>query len=526
MKNFILMLLLPLTLLAQSAVDQTFEGTQGLTDEEMTNANNYVHSGLMDRTLQEECAKGTLTKEFGCNDQSAAPGQVLKGQMGQAVEEMIPKLYGMIGMISAMGSKGGGSGGMNQIKMKDKGGKPQDEKTDVCIYIPTLGEVAMAAWQKTVENKIAEPTPAEDPQRDGLFRVARIHEQRAKTAKGQSAIYGATSACYVAYLASGAVFDWKMGLKIAAAGGLTYLFIKKAKNHNAYAEALKAIAKKLPGKGDCNPATATQCFCAEKTSATTDPANYQKACMLKELAGRGNNPRNIPCFKNGPRGVPVPDYGCECKKNNSCFQNDIGNMMSTVGLGGSFASDAMKGLELIGGGQFDDAAIDGYTQNTSAIAKSMNAKNPVGDLPAGLVPKMGKEADDFRAAGMNAGFAAIAAGSAPGGAPGTGSAPTPAPSIRGQKNGPNEIETKTAGQYNKASIGSSSKRGKKDDFVNPFGAKTKSASGGILDTTAYEERAVNEADITKDKASDLFDIISYRYKSSMKDKLKSEINNP
>ena len=92
MKNFILMLLLPLTLLAQSAVDQTFEGTQGLTDEEMTNANNYVHSGLMDRTLQEECAKGTLTKEFGCNDQSAAPGQVLKGQMGQAVEEMIPKL--------------------------------------------------------------------------------------------------------------------------------------------------------------------------------------------------------------------------------------------------------------------------------------------------------------------------------------------------------------------------------------------------------------------------------------------------
>ena len=159
MKNFILMLLLPLTLLAQSAVDQTFEGTQGLTDEEMTNANNYVHSGLMDRTLQEECAKGTLTKDFGCNDQSAAPGQVLKGQMGQAVEEMIPKLYGMIGMISAMGSKAGGSGGMNQIKMKDKkDGTKQDEKTDVCIYIPTLGEVAMAAWQKTVENKIAERT--------------------------------------------------------------------------------------------------------------------------------------------------------------------------------------------------------------------------------------------------------------------------------------------------------------------------------------------------------------------------------
>ena len=227
----LLTLLFSNLLFAQTLEDQ-LEGTKQLTDEEQNQANNYVHTGKIEALIAEECKNNEVTKKYGCGEESVQEaGQAIKGQGGAMAEAMIPQLYSMMGMLGAVGSKSGA--GPNDIKMKPKANAPKptdgskaegESKQDVCIYIPMAGEMVMKTTQSMAEKKISESNPDEtDIQRESLLKVARIHEARAKTAIGQSVVYGSTTGCYAAYLATGAVFDVKMGIKIAASGALTAL---------------------------------------------------------------------------------------------------------------------------------------------------------------------------------------------------------------------------------------------------------------------------------------------------------------
>ena len=86
-------------------LNEAFDVTSGkpLTDAEQLEANNYYHAGRAQKLLEEECGK--LGKKYdttlGCADDSSKPGQVIKGGMGGMIEEILPKLYAVMGTVAA-----------------------------------------------------------------------------------------------------------------------------------------------------------------------------------------------------------------------------------------------------------------------------------------------------------------------------------------------------------------------------------------------------------------------------------------
>lgn len=530
-------------------LNQANEGTKPLTDKEVVEAQSYVHQGRKQQVLSEECAK--LSDKYkvaaGCQDSSGKPGQVFSGATGTIIEEVLPKLYAIMGTAAMAGS-----GGTIQMKPKTEGGgtaggatgaagggatgtagggatgttgggdantaangKEGEKRNDICVYIPMAGELVAAGMQKVQENKIQEQSskPGADAQREGLHAVARAHDARAKTATIQGGVYGATAACYTAYLASGAVMDWKLGLKLGASAVMTGIFFKKAANHKKFAADVRAIASKLPGAGDCNPHTQTQCFCSEPTSRNVDIANYTKVCVPRELAsGRDPKQTAIPC-STIVNGNAVLDLECKCKRTNSCLNGQLSSMGAQIGFGGYDLADPLRLLNEMNG-QMNEANVENFGTQLSARAKKLLDQN-IADVPSmrGLNPKENDLAKEMNKMGMPARMAAFAAQQA-------GSAPASADSPQlssiassGDENSGQSSRQNAAGvKYNSGSYGSSPRRGQQmGAFKSPF---DKNANQGAVQVDTYSQEAVAAADINKDTSKGIFDIISHRYRSS------------
>lgn len=534
------------TLVMGQTLNESFSTTKPLTDQEQDQANNYFHQGIAGDYLKKECGK--LTKEYktqlGCQDESGAPGQVLGGSLGGILEEMIPKLYGMIGMVAM--ATGGGT-----IKMKPKGGDASsppktdppktgdaksgdkaaegEEKKDVCIYIPMAGEAISQVTQQMSEKNIQQQmsdkqkqNSLRDQQKESLYAVANVHKTRAKTAEMQGAIFAATAACYTAYVASGASLAGKDGammmVKIGAAGLVSYIYFQKAKKHKDYAAAVKKVADGLPGDGECNPFTQTQCFCAESTSQKSDPTNFVKVCVPPELANNGKgNPNAIPCatIQNGQAKV---DTNCSCKRNNSCLNGQLQARAASIDFGGVNMADPLRLLNEMNG-EFDSEKIAPIVGSLNARTKAALAKMPVGDIPSvSLNDKNRQLAKELNRMGVPARAAAFGAGS--------NIAPVSPSSISSGALSavPRFEEDDSSGPkgtgYNPSTGSGSRSRGSNGtDFANPF------AKGGKQDAVQVEtfaEQAFAQAEITKDTSVGIFDLISNRYRRSAWNKFDLE----
>ncbi|MFP5459550.1 MAG: hypothetical protein ACLGG7_12510, partial [Bacteriovoracia bacterium] len=417
----------------------------------------------------------------------------------------------------ATGTAGGGAtgtagGGDAKAGAGEEKGK---ERTDICVYIPMAGELVAAGMQKVQENKIQEQSskPGADAQREGLHAVARAHDARAKTATIQGGVYGATAACYTAYLAAGAQMDWKLGLKLGASAVMTGIFFKKAANHKKFAADVRAIANKLPGAGDCNPHTQTQCFCSEPTSRNVDIANYTKVCVPRELAsGRDPKKTAIPC-STIVNGNAVLDLECKCKRTNSCLNGQLSSMGAQIGFGGYDLADPLRLLNEMDG-QMNEANVESFGTQLSARAKKLLDQN-IADVPSmrGLTPKENNLAKEMNKMGMPARMAAFAAQQA-------GSAPASADSPQLSSIASSSDEEASTGssqrsagvRYNSGSYGSAPRRGQQmGAFKSPF---DKNANQGAVQVDTYSQEAVAAADINKDTSKGIFDIISHRYRSS------------
>jgi hypothetical protein len=527
--------------------------TKPLTDKEQLEANNYVHTGRTQKILEAECKK--LGQKFdtmmGCADESGKPGQVIKGGLGGMLEEILPKLYAVMGTVAA--ANGGAkiemrgpetpaataappatathtSSAHSQTNVSAAGNTPTgqttatetpaadakndsetNKKTDYCIYIPMGGEV-IASGMQMMGQRAAQQAVAQNPadaQKESMYAVARTHDTRAKTSTIQGGIYAATAACYVAYVAKGAVLDWKMGLKIGAAGLMSVIFFKKAGNHKAYAKGIRDVANKLPGAGDCNPLTQTNCFCSEPTSQSSDFANFRKVCVVPELADRGGpNSTPAPCaqIKNGQASL---DAACTCKRNNTCLNGTFASSMGTIGFGGVDIADPLRLLNETNGA-FNEA-------NVSALGAQLNAKSKrlldtanISDIPSVALDERKKElAREINKLGMPARLAALTASqnnaalpaSATGGGLSATDSEVASPSAR-----------RTGTGYNGGGSGSSSRRNREDaTFKNPL---AKDGKRDAVQVETFTEQAMASADITKDTSKGIFDIISNRYRSS------------
>lgn len=520
-------------------LNDTFATIKPLTDQEQSEANNYFHQGIAGEYLEKECGK--LNKEFrtqlGCNDETGAPGQVFRGSVGGVLEEMIPRLYGMIGVVAA--ASGGGT-----IMMKTgtnpavpevpagEGGVPAaqpavpetdkiEARKDVCIFIPMAGEAISQVSQKISETNIQQQMADKqtqnslaDQQKESLYAVANVHKARAKTASMQAAVFAATAACYVAYVAKGAVLSGKEGamtaVKIGAAGLVSYIYFEKAKRHKSYAEAVRKVAKGLPGDGDCNPHTQTQCFCGESTSQKVDPTNFAKVCVPPQLADNGNaSPNAIPC-STIQGGRAVVDMQCSCKRNNSCLNGQLSARAASIDFGGINMADPLRLLNEMNG-EFDQEKIEPIIGSINARNKNALSKMPIGNIPSvSLDNKNRALAKELNRVGLPARAAAFGAGSNI--APVNPSAVSSnslanLPSLDGVSSG----KSRTGTTYNSSSSGSSSRRANKTIAMPLPGGKAKREAVQI---ETFAEQALAQAEITKDTSVGIFDLISNRYRRS------------
>lgn len=504
-----LMLSLPLIVtpaLAQTLND-TFEGTTPLTDQEQAQANKYYHQGRANTVLEAECAK---LGESGCFDQTDKPGSVLGG-----FDAALPRLYAIMGTLGAAGI--GNKIAMRPTPAVEPATTPteREPKNDLCMYIPIAGEAVAMATQSATQNQIqSTASSAAEAQRESLYAVARTHESRAKTATMQATIYAGTGACYVAYLATGAdPKSYMLWVKMGAATAMSAIFFKKAAKHKDYAKQVKAVAKKLPGSGACNPMSQTHCFCSEETSRATDIGNWNRYCLPKGLTPTVGTGTPAACSTINSAGQAVVDAACQCRTNNSCASAQIAGLTGQIGLGSIALNDPLRTLDLVSGSA-DDASMANFANGLNARTNRALAGSSVASIPSVALSEKDKStADKLREVGLPSAVANHIAGSSGDGVAPSASAPAMATT-------PEAGAAGSAGAvqpgYNSAggSRGSSANSG--GDAPNPFAqfGQKAAAKPAAVQVETFAQQAVRDAEITKDTSRGIFDIISNRYRAS------------
>lgn len=257
MKRLILMttlLSLACSPLGAQSLNEAFETSGNVTDQEAKEAQTFVHQGMKNEAIKSECEKQGLGT---CNQSDVEKqGSVLKSDFGQAVEQNIGKLYaavfGGMGMLGGSGPSVKVVGKETQAQAKTDGmyknadGKEikkkdaAEQKSDYCAYAAIGYEMISGYIQTSLQNKIEdELKPEKDIQLKSLLALKKTHEARRKTSIYQGTIYGATSACYIARAASSqgrVVMDFQYWAKMSASAALSALYLTKAKKHKLAAD--------------------------------------------------------------------------------------------------------------------------------------------------------------------------------------------------------------------------------------------------------------------------------------------------
>lgn len=513
MKNLTLVFCLMLSLqsVAQTidgsdSLDSSFAETTQLTDQQADEAATFVHQGLKDKAIEKGCDNKTLK---GCDGSSAKPG----------LEDQIGKLYTVLfGMMPMLTKKSGGS---NESAPKTdatqpagtagtEGGKKPDakKKTDYCIYIPMVYEGVSFLLQMKGQKQAAQDSANLDPQLASLVQLKEAHKTRKKTATQQSVVYGVTAACYAAQMFT-AKPDIMTIVKMGAAGGLSMLFMSKAKKHGKAAEMVQAVIDSLPKAGDCNPWTGSSCFCSEKTSAKLYAGQYQEVCVLNKGNANGGLANDGCAVQIG--GKISLDASCGCKASNTCLSSKISFGKSSLGLGANFVNDANKGLALLDPSQFDSAKLTDFQSSMAAKLSKVPGK----DIPGVKLNPSQKAMADELSKVAPASIAALAA-SSPSGSPPAGGLGGAGPSALDKL--PESLKKdlkdfEVSGGYRKNGGYSPTSASAEPGFSIPGMGGQQEPQGGTQ-VEEYANKAIGQADVRNAPDTAIFDIISNRYRTS------------
>ena len=133
-----------------------------------------------------------------------------------------------------------------------------------------------------------------------------------------------------------AQFDFNLGLKLAGSWLLTAFFKSEIDAHNGFADKVLEIADRLPNKGDCNPITDNQCYCAQP-----ETANDTTHCLpqvQKRLASKSGIP--VSCVDANLKADPA----CDCRATGTCFAKSFEQKLGDLG----FSDIALQGIKPIG----------------------------------------------------------------------------------------------------------------------------------------------------------------------------------
>ena len=538
MKNPLLILTLSIVLsssLYAQTLDSAFSGAgKQLTDEQSAEAQNFVHQGRKDEYMKKACAQKGMT--YCDSGQVGSKGVILPAM----IEDNIGKLYAVL--FGGMGFLTGGGGPKVNMKLNAEekkaaeaykkevadakaAGKPapdspeqRKQKADYCMYIAMGTEMLIGAAQTAMQNNAQKASAnLSDSQLAALVNLKEAHKARKKTANLQSALYGATTACYIARgTIGGAAMDAKYILKMSAAGAIAVLYKAKANKHGNAEKQIQKVIDGLPKAGDCNPWTGTSCFCSEKTSSTLYPSQYQEACVLK-VADSTNELSPLPCAITKADGTVQIDQNCACKANNTCSTARVTTYNPQFPLGANFMNQANAGLEMINSGLYDEAKLDSYTTGAAAINnKKLLAKLNTKAVPtAVLTADQQKVADDL--AGILPSNIASQVASMDSGSPSSGGLMDSATSSAFDAL-PSSVKDKVSdaevsGGYSKKGGGFDAAGSEAPGFTMPnLGPKAESADG--VEVMNFAEKAISNADVSNAPETPIFDIISNRYKRS------------
>ncbi len=526
MKNFIFVLCFILSsqsfaqsLDASTSLDANFAEQRQLTDQQNDESQKFIHKGIQDRKVQEGCDNKTLKD---CDPSSASNmGVLLPG----AIEDKIGMLYAL--MFGGMSIMSGGAK-LNAKVPKPEGentspeGDGKDGKTDYCIYIPTVYEGVSFLMQSAGQKQAQQDTANLDPQLAALAQLKETHKTRKKTATQQSVVYATTAGCYAAMgTMGGAAMDKKLIIRMVAAGGLSALYMAKAKKHGNAAEKVQAVIDSLPKAGDCNPWTGTSCFCAEKSSAKLYPGQFKEVCVLNggNFAGTKSD---FGCAVNVGGKLSL-DASCSCRKTNTCLNSKITFGRGGLGLGANLVNSANQGLGLLDPSKFDEASLNAFQSGMAAKLADLKlkSKEPIPNVK--LNPTQKAVADSLKDVVPPA-IANLAA-SGPAGAPPVGGLMSGATDSALDKI-PSSIKKEMSdfavnGQYKRNGGSVSSNTGTEEGFSFPGMGGAPAEQGGS-EVVEFADTAVSRADVRNTPEVAIFDIISNRYRSSAWKRLDTE----
>ncbi|MBT4790874.1 MAG: hypothetical protein HON90_04835, partial [Halobacteriovoraceae bacterium] len=387
-----------------------------------------------------------------------------------------------------------------------------ETKTDYCGYITMVSEAATTAYtalqnQKTEQN--FQGSKPEARQAASFYAIADSHKTMAKSAKVQYQVWTGTAACYTAYaLQATYQGDWKVYAKLAASVFIASYYKKKEKAHKEREKILNQMAQELPQAGECNPFTNRSCFCAEESSLTADPANYQKFCTPQALANRNATGDAFVCV-DANKNI---DAQCKCASSNNCIDKRLKIAGINLGLNPTVLKDPLATLKPISSG-FGSAGLNAAAARNLALAtktlKSFKPKKPVSlnnaqkeiakslfknGIPKSSAAYLSKVKTTPKASSLvkSSGFSG------------------------GRLNSRSAKTKRIASKKGKFQIGSSGARKSNRRSGNPFSRykkKSKRASNSPY-IEDFAKKAERKAEITNDHSKRIFDIISYRYKMS------------
>lgn len=323
--------------LQSHAQDNSFQqaAQASLQKQEMTE--NYIHSGYIQREMEKKCNANDESKAA-CRGESATA----LGKTGDMIFSTVAQMYSLFGLTQDV------------LKSKTPKTEPetttkteQGEQHDYCRYIPLATTIAAQALQTSSQQRIQANVPGPTvAQKETLYQKARSHKARAKTAGIEALGWAATTTCYTILVQT------SMGLgnaskntymKIGAAAFLTWFYNQRRSNQKEYEKIVKDIADSLPGKGDCNPITETNCYCSqvETENDTTYCTDNALGCVDANM---------------------LYDANCTCRQNNTCADSVLNNNLAQNSSAG-FSSQVNSLAALASGKQVPlDKSISNQVQ--------------------------------------------------------------------------------------------------------------------------------------------------------------------
>ncbi len=499
------------------------EGDYDLTDQARYESQVFVHEGLSVRTMNEKCAE--------LEDPAACQGRGSTKFMGvdSEIVKMVARAYSIVGGMMGMqgdafdfeakaegadtGTDTTGETG-DTAETGDAAGEEGsgEKKKNYCTMIPSAGEMLAMFSQQTAQNTLnAQPVTQDTPQKELLYRAARSHDARAKSAKIQGVVWGATTACYAAYMAAGGiVINWKVIAQAGAAAFLTAFWMNEAKQQEKYSEEVKRIAEELPGKGDCNPHTQLNCYCAQKETMY-DPVHCVPELHKRAIA---NDSFRIPCADKDMK----PDANCDCISRDACFDQEFFSDLSTPGFVQFAKSSTGKDVGKLMRGELTSGGLRGASTTNNATRKLLgDLANKVDKNPS--LNKGNKAiSDGFEKMNIPRPIARLMA-SQPTTAQGRKMAAGLSADLNKSRKKFSVAKTSKGSnvlRFNRATgkVGPGKKKSGNNynNLLNKFKKKKKSRSGNSV--MKFAQKAEQQAQITKNKDRPLFEIISRRYQVS------------